>query len=233
MGVDKAIFTPIKSKRAFEDVSYKIKTLIFEGVLKPGDKLPSEAELSKQFSVGRQTVREALRILELSGFISVKKGFGGGPIVKDKISTKISGLYLDAFQMEKISVEEFNVARLAIEKAILNSAIDNLEEKDITNLQENLSRAKDIIAKKELATDVNFEFHSLLAEASKNNVLIILERTINRIMYNLRSQKAPDLKTSKRAIKAHEEIIKALINRDRKRAIDLLEKHLITVGKSL
>jgi len=67
MNAQKAIFTPIKSKRAFEEVSSRIKELIFEGVLKPGDKVSSEGELAKQFNVGRQTVREALRILELSG----------------------------------------------------------------------------------------------------------------------------------------------------------------------
>ena len=118
MSTDKAIFTPVESKRTFEEVSSKIKTLVFEGVLKPGDRLPSEAELAKQFGVGRQTIREALRILELSGLIAVQKGFGGGPIIKDTILTTISNLFFDAFQMEKITVEEFTAARLVIEKAV-------------------------------------------------------------------------------------------------------------------
>ena len=65
------IFTPLKGKRAFEEVSSQIKKLVFEGVLKPGDRLPSETELAVRFNVGRQTIREALRILELSGFITV------------------------------------------------------------------------------------------------------------------------------------------------------------------
>jgi len=62
LNIDKALFTPVENKRTFEEVSSKIKALVFEGVLKPGDKLPSEAQLAKQFKVGRQTVREALRI---------------------------------------------------------------------------------------------------------------------------------------------------------------------------
>lgn len=73
MGVVRAIFTPVKSKRTFEEVSSKIKNLIFDGTLKPGDRLPSESELAVQFGVGRQTLREALRILELSGFIFMRK----------------------------------------------------------------------------------------------------------------------------------------------------------------
>jgi len=232
LSVDKAIFTPVKGKRAFEEVSSKIKTLIFEGVLKSGDKLPPEGELAKQFDVGRQTVREALRILELSGFITVQQGFGGGPVVKNTISRKLSDLILDAFQMKEISVEEFTAARLAIEKAILSDAIDTAEAQDIKDLQENLAKAKDTITKKELATDLNFEFHSLLARASKNKVFVILERTINAIHHNLRSQRTADFKTSKAAVQAHEKLLDAIIKKDREKAIKLLEQHVLAVRKS-
>lgn len=232
MSVNKALFTPVKNKRTFEKVSSKIKKLVFEGALKPGDKLPSEAELAKQFTVGRQTVREALRILELSGFITVQQGFGGGPIIKDTISTKITDLLLDAFQMEKISVDEFTAARLMVEKGILNYAVDNADDQDVKDLQENLAKAKGLIARKQLATDVNFEFHALLARASKNTVFMILERAINAIHRNLRSRRSADFKTSKNAVQAHEEMLDAFIKKDREKAINLLEQHILAVRKS-
>ena len=120
MDVDKAIFSPVESKRTFEEISSNIKALIIEGVLKPGDRLPSETELAKQFQVGRQTIRESLRILELSGFVLVQKEFGGGPIIKDTILGKVTNLLLDAFKMEKIAASEFVEARSVIEKAIIN-----------------------------------------------------------------------------------------------------------------
>jgi len=125
-------FNPIKkSKRAFEEVALIIKESIFSGTYKPGQKLPSEVELASQFGVSRHTVREALRTLELSGFLIIRTGVAGGPIVKDTILTTIGNLYLDAFQMEDITVEEFTAARLAIEKAVLNDAIDNANEEEI------------------------------------------------------------------------------------------------------
>jgi GntR family transcriptional repressor for pyruvate dehydrogenase complex len=232
MSVDKALFTPVENRRTFEQVSSKIKTLVFEGVLKPGDKLPSEAELAKQFNVGRQTVREALRILELSGFITVQKGFGGGPIIKDTILANVTNLLLDAFRMEKISVEEFTAARLMVEKAILNDAIDNAEDQDVKALQENFAKAKGLIAKKELATDLNFEFHALLAKASKNTVFMILERAINAIHRNLRSRRTPDFEASKNAVQEHEKLLDVFIEKDREKAITLLEQHILEVRKS-
>jgi DNA-binding FadR family transcriptional regulator len=212
----KAVFTPIKSPRTFEEVSNRIKKLIFEGVFKPGDKLPPETELAQQFNVGRQSVREALRILELSGFITIQKGGGGGAIIKDTISNTISELFLNAFQLEKITIDEFTAARSVIEKAILNEVFDKADESDIRRLQENLAQAQELVAKNELATDENFDFHALLARASKNKVFIILEKSINAIHRNLRSRR----------------ILDAIINKDREKAIKLLEHHVFEVKKS-
>jgi DNA-binding FadR family transcriptional regulator len=226
------LFTPIESKRTFEEISSKVKNLIFDGTLKPGDKLPSEQELAKQFGVGRQSVREALRLLELSGFVSIQKGYGGGPVVKDTISTQIRNLYLDAFRMEKITVEEFTSARSVIEKAILNEVIDKADESDIKGIRANLAEAEELIANKKMATDENFDFHALLAKASKNKVFIILERSINAIHRNLRSRSTADYKTTRNAVKAHQKILDAIINKDREKAIKLLDQHILDVMKS-
>ena len=226
------LFTPIESKRTFEEISSKVKNLIFDGTLKPGDRLPSEQELAKQFGVGRQSVREALRLLELSGFVSIQKGYGGGPVVKDTISTQIRNLYLDAFRMEKITVEEFTTARSVIEKAILNEVIDKADERDIKRIQANIAEAQELVANKKLATDENFDFHALLARASKNKVFIILEKSINAIHRNLRSRSTADYKTTRNALKAHQYILDAIINKDREKAIRLLDKHILDVMKS-
>ena len=226
------LFTPIESKRTFEEISSKVKNLIFDGTLKPGDRLPSEQELAKQFGVGRQSVREALRLLELSGFVSIQKGYGGGPVVKDTISTQIRNLYLDAFRMEKITVEEFTTARSVIEKAILNEVIDKADERDIKRIQANIAEAQELVANKKLATDENFDFHALLARASKNKVFIILEKSINAIHRNLRSRSTADYKTTRNALKAHQNILDAIINKDREKAIRLLDKHILDVMKS-
>jgi DNA-binding FadR family transcriptional regulator len=226
------LFTPIESKRTFEEISSKVKTLIFDGTLKPGDRLPSEQELAKQFGVGRQSVREALRLLELSGFVSIQKGYGGGPVVKDTISTRIRNLYLDAFRMEKITIAEFTSARLAIEKTILEEVIDKADENDIKHIQANLAEARELVANNKLATDENFDFHALLAKASKNRVYMILEKSINAIHRNLRSRNVADFKTTHNALKAHQKILDAIIKKDRVKALKLLERHILDVMNS-
>jgi len=233
MTVDKSLFEPLESKRSFEEISSKIKSLIFSGHLKPGDRLPSENELAKQYKVGRQTIREAFRILELSGFLTVQKGYGGGPVIQDNIMEKISDMILDAVKLDKLSVQEFTAARIAIEKAILNEAFDKIDEVDIKKLQENVSTAEDKIKKNESATVENFNFHTLLARASKNNIYIIMEGAINAIHRFLRRRYAFPYDKTKAGAIAHRRIIEAIINKDRDKALDILEKDLITVSGSL
>src|SRR5665647_401366 len=65
-----SLISPLKSKRTFEDVCDKLKELVFNGTLIPGQQLPSEHALAQLFQVGRQSIREALRVLEYSGFIT-------------------------------------------------------------------------------------------------------------------------------------------------------------------
>lgn len=227
-------FTPIRNKRTFEEVAFKIKDLIFDGVLQPGDKLPGEEELAKKFGVGRQSIREALRVLELSGFVTVQTGFGGGPMVQNTISKKIIDMLLDAFKLGDFSVDEFTLARLGLEKMILNEAIDHADEDDIMALEENIAKAKELIDRGETATTVNFDFHTLLAKASDNKVFILLEGAINAIHRSLRIRSTADLtSTTTAAVQAHVDILDAMKKKDREKAITLLDEHLHAIAKSL
>ncbi len=240
------IFTPIKSKRTFERVSTRIKRLIFDGVLKPGDRLPSESELAQQFDVGRQTIREALRILELSGFITVQKGGSGGPIIQTTVLNTINDLFLDAFRLEKVSTDELVVARIEIERVVLGYVIDLADEQDIRNLHENIQRARKKVDNNVVAIDENIDFHNLLAKASKNHVFVMVVGSImavvrdhtSRLTSNL--EEAEDVSSynesvilSRNAVDFHEEIVNAIVEKDNEKAFHLMESHVREVGHRL
>ena len=224
-------FNPIKSKRTFEEISTEIKSLLFKGILKPGDKLPSEIELARQFSVGRQTVREALRILELSGFITIQKGSTGGPIIEDTVFNTISNSFLDAFLMKKITPEELTVARLETEKAMLYYVINNADASDIESLQANILQAKKHAEANIQPFKDNIEFHRLLAKASKNQIFVIVVESILAIVADFFSRLEPEFEVSRRVIGKHEDLLAAIINRDLEKAITLLEEHILKTGK--
>ena len=78
-------------------------TMIANGELKPGDKLPPEPQLMEQFGVGRSSVREAVGALELIGLITVRPGHGTHIVdAPDKVQSKSIGLSLLAIGQDKI-----------------------------------------------------------------------------------------------------------------------------------
>jgi GntR family transcriptional regulator, transcriptional repressor for pyruvate dehydrogenase complex len=232
VGMD-PLFAPIKSLRTFEEVSAKIKDLIFDGVLKPGDHLPSETELAQQFDVSRQTIREALRILEQSGFITVKKGGSGGPLIENTILNSISALYIDAFRMERITLEELTVARWEIEKALLFYVVRNADDDDFDRLRENLAMARTKLSENHMATEENLHFHRLLARASKNHVFVMMIESLLVLLGDLLTRLDPDLAICINTLQYHERILDAIIERDLAKSVDLMEEHFLRVKEHL
>ena len=158
--------------RSFERVSEQLKEAIVDGRLKSGDRLPPETELAAKLHVGRQTVREALRMLEHAGLLETpKRGSGGGTVVRNGIPATISGLFVDAFRMDSISVDELNEARASFEQVILKFAIERANEEDIRLLSENTAESRRLVAAGVEASDNDLEFHRLLAQCSKNRVI--------------------------------------------------------------
>ena len=225
------IFRPLKPKRAFEEISAEIKRLIFKGTLKPGDRLPSETELANQFGVGRQTIREALRLLELSGFISMQKGGAGGPLIVDTVLNSIGNSFLDVFHMRGISVDELTSARLEIEKMVLRAAFAKAGEQDIRALRENVLSARKKMDRQGHAFEENILFHKLLTRASGNNVFIVVMESIMTVVGHFRSLLEIDLELSRKAVEEHELIVKALVKHDVDQALHVLERHLMDVGE--
>ena len=225
--VNQISFKPIKSKRTFEEVSSEIKRLVFKGTLKPGDKLPSETELARQFNVGRQTIREAMRLLELSGFLTIQRGVSGGPLIKNTVLNTISNSLIDALLIKKISIEDLIFARLEIEKVVLKQVINNADDSDIQMLQENIVQAKNKIQNSIQPFEENMQFHKLLAKASKNHIFMVVVESIMTVVSDITSQLEVDLQRSKKIIKHHENILNSIISKNSDEAVAFLEKEFI------
>lgn len=227
------LLSPIRSGRIFEEVSERIKQLIFEGVYNVGDSLPTEAQLAETFNVGRQTVREALRMLEVSGFIKTSRGVAGGPLITDTVFQKIGSLYADAYRMHNISFKELTVARLGIEKIVIDLVLEQMDEKWLGLLRQNIHKANRKIQQNLRATEENMDFHRLLAQATGNQVFVIVLESVLAIQGGFLITIPPDVKTTSDVAQYHSRILEAIENKEKEKAYRLMEEHLMEVEERL
>jgi GntR family transcriptional repressor for pyruvate dehydrogenase complex len=227
-------FYPLEKERTFERVSARIKEAIVDGTLQPGDRLPSEAELAARFGVSRQTVREALRTLEQTGFLGTpKKGAMGGTTVQNTIAEAIGGLFIDALRMESVSIDEVNVARKAIEGIIVGFAIENADDEDISRLHKNVVESAALIEAGRMSTDLDLEFHRLMARASKNPVFEVVVDAILFVIRGILMRNAPTVTMSQRAVESHRLFVEAMMNKDVELARKVMLEHLQEVHTSI
>src|ERR1700758_2272416 len=95
-------YAPVQTRRAFEAVADQIRDQLTSGALQPGDRLPPERELAEQFSLSRNTVREALRSLEMAGVLEFRKGATGGAFVREGHGDAVVAGFSDLFRLGAI-----------------------------------------------------------------------------------------------------------------------------------
>jgi DNA-binding FadR family transcriptional regulator len=177
-------FKPIRAKRAFEEVAGQVRTLVSEGTLKPGDRLPPERLLAQQLAVSRSALREALRGLEVSGVIERRKGKTGGAFIKRADPSAISDGMADLLTLGNIPWSYLTEARMWIEEIVVRVACERATEEDIDALWENIATVQALYKRGKFLEKglKNIEFHDVLARATKNPVLVAMARTMNDVM---------------------------------------------------
>src|SRR5512143_1279910 len=164
-------FAPIKHRRLFEVVALHLRDAIFTGQYQSGDRLPSEKILCESFRVGRPVIREALRMLENSGILSIRPGAGGGIFVKKVDSEHLFTSFEAIIRMGRLTLHQITEARLVLERAVLPLVLERIKPRDIKRLQDSINLAREALSRR-IPDPKNLEFHILLAEISRNPLLV-------------------------------------------------------------
>lgn len=220
-------FTPIKTSRASEDVFLQLKAAILSGKFKPGGKLPSERELTADFQVSRGVIREAIRMLELSGFLAIRQGHGGGAYVTDLTLSHVGNAFLDLFQTNTLSMTEVSQVRLFIEPEVARLAALNFNATHLKRLDEaeanehvTFKSAPDQIAR---LTNV----HKVLAHICGNLFFEAIVRSMLKITAEIVMTVVPDLDFL-HGPGEHHAVIEAVKSGDAPRAAAEMALHLKT-----
>ena len=129
------IFKPVKQDRIAVAIVNQLKAAILSGRFKPGERMPTERELTQQFQVSRVVVREAIRELEIKGFVKILQGPSGGAYVTDLSFDQINNAFLDLFHSNKLSVAELIQTRILVECEIARLAAGRAGAEDRHRLQ--------------------------------------------------------------------------------------------------
>jgi DNA-binding FadR family transcriptional regulator len=162
----------IDNSRRAEQISRQLRISIFDGSYPPGQKIPSEHELADAFGVSRIIVREAIRDLEKSGLVAVKRGKHGGAFVQEMKHEAVSSVMRDTLSMADTGPNSILETRLLVEPLVAGLAAERATPDDLQCLQEHL-RAEP----KSPGSGYhrwNLGFHRLVAQASHNPVFVIL-----------------------------------------------------------
>ena len=186
-------FEPAKTRRAFDDIIEQVRDRLQSGDLRPGEKLPSEREFAEQLGVSRNTVREALRMLEISGLVTLKKGHTGGAFVADSTSGAVARGILDGMTLTQYSLSDLTEARIGVESLIIQKVCERATEAEIDALEEVVERTDAIDATTRWRDKmmVHLEFHQKLTDAAHNPILSILNRPLMELTHDLTLRVGP------------------------------------------
>ncbi len=187
--------------------------------------MPSEKELCESFRVGRPVIREALRVLENSGIVSIRPGAGGGIFVKKLDSDHLLDSFEAIIRLDRLTVQQITEARLVFERAVLPLVLERIQPEDIERLQESINLARDGLARK-IPDPKNLEFHIILAEISRNPLLINITRALFEIVRKYLARSELSFERKKNVLEDHEMILKLIKGKDYGKLQNFMEKHI-------
>lgn len=216
---------PIKKINVGQMVFDQMQELLIRGEWKPGDKLPSENELAEMFNVSRITIRQALQKLSVLGMVETR--FGEGSFVKkadigENMNALVPMLYLD--RNSNLQVFEF---REIIDAEAAGLAAERATLEDISELEQILTEMKKYEANgnTKMFGKKDLEFHLKISQITGNSLLIQTNFILRKIL-EISMEDVINKMGGHPAIYYHTQILDAIKNKDRNRAMDLMRDHI-------
>ena len=225
-----SLFTPISNERYYTIIVNQIKNLIDSGKLKNGEMLPSEVELASEMNTSRNTVREALLILDFMGYVVTKKGKGTFVTTPDPQSNgapNLAAVFDEMVRRDSNLLQEFLDLHALLSGNAAELAAINATQADLYDIKSNLSKDKAPSSQNEYSQP----FHQSVARAAKNPILEQLIAAVaiitNRVSFQ--SVDSSGGQYSDKSFHEHQQIFYAIQDHDPDRARELMRTHIAAV----
>jgi len=219
----------VETEKGHEIVKRMILSQIEDGILQPGERLPSVVDLAGVYGVGRSTIREALSALKATGWIDVKHG--GGTFVSKMLPT-LQADTKDPFAEADDLIELLEV-RIWLESGAAASAAERRTTQDLDALQQIVQKMEIALEQDDtvLSEQADIDFHLAIANASHNQLLISLMSSLtSRLTETIGKSRQlwffEDKSSASLLLKEHQSIYEAIAQQDAERAGQLITAHL-------
>ena len=218
---------PLAEGRSFANVIEQVREAIEGGELVAGDKLPAEPDLATMFGISRSVVREALKVLELSGYLEVRRGYGGGTFIcaprPDEFAevppTVITSLTLTFEQLVQVRLAiEPHAARLAADGGPRRPGIRSADAAE--NRGGDDSRPARVLA-------ANVDFHVDIARVADNPMFVSVVESLRPALYWAMRHAVEDPSWRREAMARHQGIADAVAAGDADLAARLMKEDLM------
>jgi len=218
-------FREIQLETPVDMIIRQIRELISSRQLNPGDKLPSERQLSEKLKVGRTYVRDAIKKLEFYGILKTLPQ--SGTIVAGLGIAALEGLISGILQLEKNDFFSLVETRVLLEVEATRLACIRRTSNDVENIEEALSVYYEKALTGSSAVEEDFLFHLKIAEASKNSVTKSLLLIVTpEIIHLYKEMKVCSDGISLKSYNEHKQILEFIKEKDEKSAMAIMRKHL-------
>ncbi len=223
-----------ESDRTYRTVIQYIKSGILSGRLLPGQRLPPERALAETLGIGRNSVREALRTLDILGVISSSQGSGNYISCHfDRSLTEAMSIMLF---MQRLSYRQVSELRCAVETQAAALAAERIAPRTVAKLQKIVSR---LAAEEDesVSAELDKELHMTVAEASGNPLIVMVLRSLSNTLDLFISELRHEIRTREQSSpalqKAHEQIVSSLRCRDAQAARRAMNEHFRIVDEAI
>lgn len=201
----------------------KVKSMIIQRGMKPGDRLPTEKELTELFGVSRSTLRESMKFLRAENVVVIRQGSGTFVSTGTGIGEDPLGLH---FTNQEHLLANLFETRLLIEPQIAGLAVQRATPQDIRNLKQILAEMDQMQENSKASAEMDVQFHTAVAECSHNDVLIRVVPVINEAIRRSHVENYGIQEPFRRAKKRHAAILRAIAQGDYLDARFQAERHV-------
>ena len=217
----------VRRRRLYEDIVQQFHSLIRQGVLQHGARLPSERMLAEQFNVSRSSVREAIRSLELQGLVVSRRG--SGTFINTEAIESVVALLASTLSAGNETLKEIFEVRHLLEPQIAAVAASRADQDEVRRMADILEEQQQQLEKGETGVDADTAFHFALASATHNSALVKVVSAVEDILRLSRDQNLQEPGRAKRSLASHRQILERVRAADAEGARKAMEYHLTSV----